>query len=59
MTDWLQEAQERGYRDALFDVYQYLTANPAVLDIDGDRLSRVENMVAQVNTKNGRLVPVE
>lgn len=48
-------AWEKGYREALLDMYVFLTGSPQIFDLEAEHLSLIENMVAQVNTKGGRL----
>lgn len=57
-SNWIQDAEERGYREALLDVFCFLTANEQVLDIDHDRLTLLNAMVEQVTSTNSRLVEV-
>lgn len=56
-SQWVLDAEERGYREALLDVYCFLTGNEQILDFP-DRFLLIEAMVAQVNAKSGRLLDV-
>lgn len=47
-------AWERGYSDALLDVYLYLTGNELALDVDETRFNQIAAMAEQI-TKTGRL----
>lgn len=51
-------AWDKGYREALLDIYVFLTGSPQVFDLDTDHLTLIESMVAQVNVKGGRLLDV-
>jgi hypothetical protein len=48
-------AWERGYREAVLDVYVFLTGNPQALDLDTEHFGRISAMVDAVNAKGGRL----
>jgi hypothetical protein len=48
-------AWDRGYSEALLDVYCFLTANEQVFDLDPAHLSQIEKMVEQVNQKSSKL----
>lgn len=51
-----RNAWEKGYREALLDVYVFLTANEQALDLDTNHLFLIENMVSAVNDhESGRL----
>jgi hypothetical protein len=52
---WVDAAEERGYREALLDVYCFLTGNEQVLDIEHKRLDLVLSMVEQA-AANGDMV---
>lgn len=52
------EAWERGYKEALLDVFCFLTANEIVLDLDSGHLAMLTGMVENVNRVNGRLETV-
>lgn len=45
-------AWERGYGEALLDLYCFLTANEQVFDIEPIHLASIRAMVAQVNDTN-------
>lgn len=50
------EAWERGYKEALLDVYLFLTANDQALDIELDRFGTLVALVDQVTaSSNSRL----
>lgn len=48
-------AWDKGYREALLDVYCFLTANEQVFDLDPAHLAFIENMVEQVNGRPNKL----
>lgn len=48
---WVQEARERGYKDALLDVYLYLTANEQ-FDAESEGFEPIRSMVNQALAKN-------
>lgn len=52
------DAWERGYREAMLDVYCFLTANEQVLDLDPAHFQLISTMAEQVNDRNGRLIQV-
>lgn len=54
---WLHAAQERGYKEALLDMYCYLTGDEQILEYP-ERLELIENMINQVNAKPNRLSQV-
>lgn len=59
-NQWVSDAEERGYRDALLDVYLFLTGNELALDIDTARFGLIAAMTEQVTAKStGRLREVE
>lgn len=51
-------AWERGYNEALLDVYCFLTGNEQVLDIDPAHYQRLQAMFAQANAGNSRIVDI-
>lgn len=51
-------AWAKGYNEALLDMYVFLTGSPQIFDLDTDHLTLIEAMVAQVNTKGGRLADI-
>lgn len=51
-------AWDKGYSEALLDVYCFLTANEQVFDLDPAHLAQIENMVEQVNSKSNKLQPI-
>lgn len=55
---WVEEAEERGYREALLDVYCVLTGNEQILDYPA-RWAIIEKMLAQVSEKANRLIPID
>lgn len=57
-NQWVLDAEERGYREALLDVYCVLTGNEQILDYP-ERWAMIEKMFAQVNDKASRLLPIE
>lgn len=56
-AQWVQEAEDRGYKEALLDVYCFLTGNEQVLDYP-ERCRMIESMVIQVNKVTHRLTEV-
>lgn len=46
-------AWENGYREAVVDIYVFLTGNPQVWDLDAEHRALIESMVSQVNAKGG------
>lgn len=53
-------AWERGYKEALLDVYCFLTGNPQALDIGAGRFSLLQAMTNQITqASSGRLKEVE
>lgn len=48
-SEWVMDAEKQGYREALLDVYCFLTGNEQILDYP-ERFSWIEAMVAQVNS---------
>lgn len=55
---WENEAEERGYREALLDIYCFLTGNEQILDLSSAHLELIYGMVAQVNEAGGKLQEV-
>lgn len=54
----LRDVWERGYREAILDVFVFLTGNPQVHNLDTDHRRMIENMVNQVNQSSGLLLDV-
>lgn len=54
----LRRIWEKGYREALLDMFVYLTGNPQTLQLDPDHLALINTMVAQVNDVGNRLLDV-
>lgn len=51
-----RDAWEKGYREAILDVYVFLTANEQTFDLDPSHLATIETMVGAVNDhESGRL----
>ena len=53
----LQNAKIAGYKEALLDVYLYLTGDERIGQYP-ERLPLLENMVKEVNKKSNRLAEV-
>lgn len=47
-----QAAWERGYREAVLDVFCFLTDNPQVLDIGAEHFSLLQALAVQVSDRN-------
>lgn len=43
---WVEQAFDRGYREALLDVYCYMTGNQQLMDYP-DKLEKIERMLEQ------------
>jgi septation ring formation regulator EzrA len=54
---WVNDAFTRGYKEALLDVYCFLTANGQIMDYP-ERLTMIENMIGQVNKQSNKLTEV-
>lgn len=54
---WVQEAFEKGYKEALLDVYCFLTGNEQILDYP-ERFTVLESLAKQVNDMSSMLVDV-
>jgi hypothetical protein len=53
------DAWERGYKEALLDVYLFLTGDPAAMDIERERFDLLAALAEQITAKSsGRLVEV-
>lgn len=53
------DAWERGYKEALLDVYLFLTGDPQSLDIEKDRFALLGALADQITAKSsGRLAEV-
>lgn len=48
-----RNAWEKGYREALLDVYVFLTANEQADDLDPDHLVLINSMITAVNDHEG------
>lgn len=46
-NQWVLDAEERGYREALLDIYCFFTGNEQILD-SPERFVMIEAMAAQV-----------
>jgi dihydrofolate reductase len=55
---WEADAEERGYREAVLDMYCFLTGNEQTYDLSVGHLQLIHNMVAQVNEAGGKLQEV-
>lgn len=51
---WVHDAWARGYKEALLDVYCYMTGNPQLRDCP-DRLSMIGSMVEKAAENSDRL----
>lgn len=54
MPENTQEIRQLAYKEALMDVYLFLTGDERIAQYP-ERLSLIENMISQVNTKPNRL----
>lgn len=51
-----REAWDKGYREAILDLYVFLTANEQTFDLDPSHLTTIETMIKAVNDhESGRL----
>lgn len=58
VSEWVQTAEDRGYGEALLDVFLFLTGDARVFQTSPERFERVVGMVEQVNAKNNKLQEV-